>query len=78
MLNIKAIEARGVFAQNLFFERTEKVRASISECTREELMDLSNYFLNFMEASLSELEKINSSFEDFLGWSVDTPIVKKS
>ena len=68
MVTIKETDATRGFAVPVFFERTEKLREKIVECTREELIDLAFAYLGKLESIQGSLQKHNNCLEEFLGY----------
>lgn len=68
MITISEQNNKGIFASNVFFERTEQIRSSIQECTCEELLDLCKYLHQKMEESYGAVENASDILARNLGW----------
>lgn len=68
MIKIEETEATIGFASTIFFERTEKIRERIVDCTREELIDLCFHQLGMLERYQGNSERINRELEEYLGY----------
>lgn len=67
MIEIPEIE-KVRFPTDWFFQRTEKVREKIEDCTREELIDLTSYLMTKFSEVQGKTEAINLEMEEILGW----------
>ncbi len=75
MITIQPSEATQGFASSVFFERTEKIRERVVDCTREELIDLVFHNLGMLEEMQGQHEQWNARLEEHLGYY--EPLIKK-
>ena len=68
MITINPSEATQGFASPVFFERTERLRDRVVDCTREELIDLVFHQLSMLESMQGQFEQWNATLEDHLGY----------
>ena len=68
MIEIKESDATLGFASPVFFERTEKIRERVIDCSREELIDLVFNQLQMLERVQGWCEKTNLELEHHLGY----------
>lgn len=68
MITIAEFESPSNLAADMFFDRTERLRSKISECSREELLDLVTHLINKAEVAQSKLENLSQEFEEMLGY----------
>lgn len=68
MIEIKESDATLGFASPVFFERTEKIRERIVDCSREELIDLAFCQLGMLERFQGSCERMNLELEEHLGY----------
>lgn len=69
MITIKEVQSRYRFPTDWFFERTERLRGSVEDLNREELIDLLHHVMGKFSQVQGRLEEINSQMEDDLGWN---------
>jgi hypothetical protein len=68
MIEIKETDLTLGFASPVFFDRTEKIRERIVDCSREELIDLAFFQLGMLEKFQGWCEKTNIELEGHLGY----------
>jgi len=56
------------FASPTFFDRTERIRERIVDCSKEELVDLAFFYLGILEEVQGTSEKLNDKLELMLGY----------
>jgi len=56
------------FAVPVFFIRTERIVERIVDCSREELIDLSFFYLNVLEEVQGASERLNDRLESIMGY----------
>jgi len=68
MVEIPITEATLGFALPVFFIRTERIVERIADCSREELMDLSFFYLGILEEVQGSSERLNDRLESVMGY----------
>jgi hypothetical protein len=68
MIEISQTDLENGFVAPTYFERTEKIRERIVDCTREELIDLAFFQLQMLERFQGNCERINQELEEHLGY----------
>lgn len=68
MIEIAETTSTRGFTSDVFFERTEKIRERVVDCTREELVDLVFHQLSMLEKIQARTEKMNDDLEKHLGY----------
>jgi len=68
MIEIKESDATLGFASPVFFERTDKIRERVVDCSREELIDLVFSQLGMLEEMQGFFERVNTKLEHHLGY----------
>jgi len=68
MIEIPESTATLGLAVPVFFERTERIRERIVDCTKEELVDIAFYYLGVLEEVQGASEKLNDRLETILGY----------
>lgn len=69
MIEIKPTTSTLGFASPVLFERTDKIREKVVDCTREELVDLAFHQLEMLERIQGQLQTTNNELEDHLGYN---------
>lgn len=68
MLTVTATECTDGFVVPVYFERTERFRERIVDCSREELTDLAFCYLNKLEQLQGLHQKTSLCLEEYLGY----------
>jgi hypothetical protein len=68
MIKILETESTAGFASPVFFERTERIKERIVDCSREELIDLCFHQLGMLEKYQGFSERVNAELEEHLGY----------
>ena len=74
MIEIPPTDSTNGFSSSVFFERTDKIRDRIVDCTREELIDLAFFQLQMLEEVQGASEALNFKLEKHLGYYEDLRI----
>lgn len=68
MIEIKQSESTQGFVAPVFFERTERLKSSVIDCSIEELRDYVFHQMSMLERIQMICENTNRELEDFLGY----------
>lgn len=69
MYIIPQTEAKLGFSSDAYFDRTNKIRERIVDCSREELIDLSFHYLGIIEKMHGVFENQVSELYEILGYN---------
>ena len=69
MITIDEDDKPFVPASNFYFERSEAVRSTLEDCSKDELIDLTKQLFRRMESAYMKMDDATCDMAKLIGWS---------